>query len=259
MRLQSCFDIRADGGPRCRHHRRFRLRGRAGKAAARSRHHPTTASISRPTRSRPTARSSTAGGHVNYTAIAGTIVVHAKGWDDVPAAADKDDKEAQADAAKIPPPKHRCSTSPISRRAPTAEERPITFIFNGGPGSATVWLHMGAFGPKRVVTADDAHTPAAPYNVVEQRLRACSMPATSSSSTRRARASAASPARTRRRRSTASIQDGHAFADFIQHIPGEIRPLEFAEIPVRRKLRHAALGGSRQRAGDRTTTSTSTA
>ena len=45
--------------------------------------------------------------------------------------------------------------------------RPITFLFNGGPGSSTVWLHMGAFGPKRVVTADDTHSPAAPYRIVD--------------------------------------------------------------------------------------------
>jgi carboxypeptidase C (cathepsin A) len=44
--------------------------------------------------------------------------------------------------------------------------RPVTFFYNGGPGSSTVWLHMGAFGPRRVVTANDTHTPAAPYNVV---------------------------------------------------------------------------------------------
>jgi carboxypeptidase C (cathepsin A) len=47
-----------------------------------------------------------------------------------------------------------------------AAKRPVTFLFNGGPGSSTVWLHMGAFGPRRVVTLDDTHTPAAPYNVV---------------------------------------------------------------------------------------------
>jgi carboxypeptidase C (cathepsin A) len=46
-------------------------------------------------------------------------------------------------------------------------ERPITFLFNGGPGSSTVWLHMGAFGPKRVVTLDDTHSPAAPYKLVD--------------------------------------------------------------------------------------------
>ncbi len=44
--------------------------------------------------------------------------------------------------------------------------RPVTFLYNGGPGSATVWLHMGAFGPRRIVTATDAHTPAAPYSLV---------------------------------------------------------------------------------------------
>ncbi|HWJ39393.1 MAG TPA: peptidase S10, partial [Sphingomicrobium sp.] len=42
----------------------------------------------------------------------------------------------------------------------------ITFLFNGGPGSSTVWLRMGAFGPVRVVTADGRHTPA-PYSVVD--------------------------------------------------------------------------------------------
>ena len=45
--------------------------------------------------------------------------------------------------------------------------RPITFVFNGGPGSSTMWLHMGAFGPKRVVTVDGSHTPAAPYRLVD--------------------------------------------------------------------------------------------
>src|SRR6185437_15715609 len=44
--------------------------------------------------------------------------------------------------------------------------RPITFLYNGGPGSSSMWLHMGAWGPKRVVTNDDTHTPAAPYQLV---------------------------------------------------------------------------------------------
>lgn len=46
-------------------------------------------------------------------------------------------------------------------------QRPIAFIYNGGPGSASVWLHMGAFGPKRVVTANAEHTPPAPYKVAD--------------------------------------------------------------------------------------------
>jgi carboxypeptidase C (cathepsin A) len=44
--------------------------------------------------------------------------------------------------------------------------RPVTFFYNGGPGSSSVWLHMGAFGPRRVVTSDHTHTPAAPYGEV---------------------------------------------------------------------------------------------
>ncbi|HYX82298.1 MAG TPA: hypothetical protein VE714_07895 [Gemmatimonadales bacterium] len=46
-------------------------------------------------------------------------------------------------------------------------QRPIAFIYNGGPGSASAWLHMGAFGPRRVVTADAAFTPPPPYQVVD--------------------------------------------------------------------------------------------
>jgi carboxypeptidase C (cathepsin A) len=44
--------------------------------------------------------------------------------------------------------------------------RPVTFFYNGGPGAASLWLHMGAFGPRRVVTNDHTHTPAAPYETV---------------------------------------------------------------------------------------------
>ena len=46
-------------------------------------------------------------------------------------------------------------------------QRPIAFIYNGGPGSASVWLHMGAFGPRRVVTENASATPPAPYKVVD--------------------------------------------------------------------------------------------
>lgn len=46
-------------------------------------------------------------------------------------------------------------------------QRPIAFIYNGGPGSASVWLHMGAFGPRRVATDNATATPPAPYKVVD--------------------------------------------------------------------------------------------
>ncbi len=40
--------------------------------------------------------------------------------------------------------------------------RPVTFLWNGGPGSSSVWLHMGAFGPKRVVVPSEAEDDGAP-------------------------------------------------------------------------------------------------
>lgn len=43
-----------------------------------------------------------------------------------------------------------------------AAERPITYCFNGGPGSSSVWLHLGAFGPKRVDFPGDGTTPPRP-------------------------------------------------------------------------------------------------
>lgn len=43
-----------------------------------------------------------------------------------------------------------------------AAERPVTFCFNGGPGSSSVWLHLGAFGPKRVEFTGDGTTPPRP-------------------------------------------------------------------------------------------------
>ena len=43
--------------------------------------------------------------------------------------------------------------------------RPVCFAFNGGPGSASIWLHLGALGPQRVVVPDDTSMPAAPYAV----------------------------------------------------------------------------------------------
>ncbi len=45
-------------------------------------------------------------------------------------------------------------------------KRPLMFSFNGGPGSSSVWLHLGALGPKRVKMQDDGWLPAAPYELV---------------------------------------------------------------------------------------------
>ena len=46
------------------------------------------------------------------------------------------------------------------------ERRPVTFFYNGGPGSSTIWLHMGSFGPRIVETENAQPTGPAPYHVV---------------------------------------------------------------------------------------------
>ena len=84
---------------------------------------------------------------ISYQAVAGTMVLHGKG-----------DKESEPTVSMF--------YVAYFKKGTDAAKRPVTFIYNGGPGSATVWLHMGAFGPKRVVTSDDSHTPAAPYALV---------------------------------------------------------------------------------------------
>jgi carboxypeptidase C (cathepsin A) len=51
-----------------------------------------------------------------------------------------------------------------------AADRPVCFAFNGGPGSASIWLHLGALGPKRVVVPDDGSMPVPPYAVEDNPL-----------------------------------------------------------------------------------------
>src|SRR5579884_3906232 len=87
------------------------------------------------------------GRKLDYKAVAGTILLTGK---------DEDKNDPTASVFYVA----------YFRRDADGAKRPLTFLYNGGPGSSTVWLHMGAFGPKRVVTLDDAHTPAAPYRIV---------------------------------------------------------------------------------------------
>jgi carboxypeptidase C (cathepsin A) len=94
---------------------------------------------------------------IHYHAVAGMLIVHPPGWDNSP--------------TYPPPPKGvptRASMFYVAyfKDGAKPSRRPITFLYNGGPGSSTVWLHMGAFGPSRIVTADHTHTPPAPYEIV---------------------------------------------------------------------------------------------
>jgi carboxypeptidase C (cathepsin A) len=84
---------------------------------------------------------------ISYEAVAGTLVLDGTG-------------------AKESTPEVAMSYFAYFKQGVDPSNRPITFIYNGGPGSSTMWLHMGAWGPKRVVTNDHTHTPAAPYQLV---------------------------------------------------------------------------------------------
>jgi len=84
--------------------------------------------------------------NINYTAIAGTINIK-----------DKNDSVTASinyfayilDDVKDP------------------SQRPISFAYNGGPGSSSIWLHMGALGPKVVETTDAGYTPPPPYKTID--------------------------------------------------------------------------------------------
>ena len=89
---------------------------------------------------------SAGGRSFDYTATAGTLVIR-----------DNDDKP-MADIGYIA----------YTRRDPKdAGQRPVMFAFNGGPGSSSLWLHMGVLGPKRVLVSDPGPTPPAPYKTVD--------------------------------------------------------------------------------------------
>jgi carboxypeptidase C (cathepsin A) len=51
--------------------------------------------------------------------------------------------------------------------APDKSKRPLTFSFNGGPGSSSVWLHLGLLGPRRTVLEDDGNLPPPPYRLTD--------------------------------------------------------------------------------------------
>jgi carboxypeptidase C (cathepsin A) len=112
---------------------------------------------------------------ISYQAIAGTLVIHPKEWDDVPRDpnTEKPSPGGSEDSADSKNPTAVASMFYVAyfkeaggKGSEARGTRPVTFIFNGGPGSASFWLHMGAFGPRHVVTSTDAHTPAAPYSLV---------------------------------------------------------------------------------------------
>jgi len=88
-----------------------------------------------------------AGNKIDYEATAGTIQLK------------KDDGKARASVFYV-----AYKRKGVEDKA----KRPVTFCFNGGPGSSAVWLHLGAFGPKRVdMPADGTQAPKPPFKLVD--------------------------------------------------------------------------------------------
>jgi carboxypeptidase C (cathepsin A) len=113
------------------------------------------------------------GQQIAYTAIAGTITVGSTDSQD--AELGMDGKPQPGSETALNAPTSAKDATPVARmfyvayfkKDAKAEDRPITFFYNGGPGSSTMWLHMGSLGPKYVETAGDTHLPGAPYKLID--------------------------------------------------------------------------------------------
>ncbi len=113
------------------------------------------------------------GQKIAYTAVAGMITV---GYNDAFDAMLGLDGKLLPDSGMNPIDEKKPEEAPATARmfytayfkkdaAPGT--RPVMFFYNGGPGSATMWLHMGSFGPRRVLTPDTEHKTAAPYTLAD--------------------------------------------------------------------------------------------
>jgi carboxypeptidase C (cathepsin A) len=102
------------------------------------------------------------GKSLSYHATAGYIVLKAEGEG---GDKDKDDKPKFKDDVK---PKAKVFFIAYTLDGATEPgSRPLTFCFNGGPGSSSVWLHMGAMAPRRAKLTDDGEAPPPPYQLVD--------------------------------------------------------------------------------------------
>jgi carboxypeptidase C (cathepsin A) len=98
------------------------------------------------------------GEKLNYTVTCGTIILKEE-------AVKEDDKQRESEGEK---PQAAIFFTAYTKDEPADTSlRPITFSFNGGPGSSSVWLHMGVLGPKRVLLDEEGHSPPPPYRLVE--------------------------------------------------------------------------------------------
>src|SRR5215204_26149 len=95
------------------------------------------------------------GREIKYTVTAGTMVLKEE----------TADREKEAEGEK---PKAQVFFIAYSKDGvKDAAERPLTFSFNGGPGSSSVWLHLGVLGPRRVLMYKDGELPPPPYKLTD--------------------------------------------------------------------------------------------
>lgn len=108
-----------------------------------------------------------AGQKVDYTATAGFLVLK------------DDDGKPQASIFFVAYNRVRVTEPPVPAPgqppqpvvvSPPDQARPVTFAFNGGPGSSAVWLHMGAWGPRRAALTDAGDQPPPPARIVDNEL-----------------------------------------------------------------------------------------
>ncbi|HKX46446.1 MAG TPA: peptidase S10, partial [Planctomycetota bacterium] len=89
-------------------------------------------------------------GALEYETVAGTLVLR------------EEDGDARASVFHV-----AYLEAGLGEDAEALAARPVTFCFNGGPGSSSVWLHLGAFGPRRVDLGEDGFRLAPPFRLVD--------------------------------------------------------------------------------------------
>ena len=95
------------------------------------------------------------GKEIKYTVTAGTMVLKEE-------TADRE-KESEGEKPRI----QVFFVAYAKDGSGSKAKRPLTFSFNGGPGSSSVWLHMGVLGPRRVVLQDDGNLPKPPFELTD--------------------------------------------------------------------------------------------
>jgi len=95
------------------------------------------------------------GKEIKYTVTAGTMILKEETADH--------DKEAEGEKPRAEVFFMAYTKDGVSNKA----KRPLAFSFNGGPGSSSVWLHLGVLGPRRVVLTNDGELPKPPFKLTD--------------------------------------------------------------------------------------------